>query len=303
MPKKLQDFPNEFLYVLPDAVLKNYSFSPVIQQLYVTDLGFYPNAQYHYVHRDIGTEEWILILCTNGAGTVASKNQSWSMKRGSIAILPPNQTHTYYTSEDHPWDIFWVHFRGSSAQHYLPKPTAKDHQFYFQNNFSEENIDYMMNTFWQMIQGFTSGYSYEGVFYVSQLLGVLLAYISLHNNHTPNKHTNGNEYVNRAIQYIYDHMDSMISLTELTEQLDISGSYLGRIFRKAVGQSVNQFITELKIKQASHYLQYTHLSIQQIAQQVGYNDQFYFSRQFKKQYGVSPRTFRQQSGNFNSMTK
>jgi len=292
MTKKAQNFANESLYVLPDNVLEDYKFSPVIQQLYVTDLGFYPNAENHYINREIGTEEWILILCTNGKGTITFDNQDWKMQSGSVAILPPNKKHKYYSSKDHPWDIFWLHFRGKSVNFYLPKSNNKKAQFYCQNNLKETNIKYMMNIFWQMIQSFSAGYSYEHVFYVSQLLGVLLSYLALQETSPQFENTSSNEYVNKAIQYIYDNIGISVPIKTLSERLDISEGYLNRIFHKSVGQSINQFITFSKLKQAVRYLEYTNLPIQQIAQQVGYKDQFYFSRQFKKHYNVSPRDFR-----------
>lgn len=292
--RKLQGFPNEFLYVLPRSVLDNFTFSPVIKNLYFTDIGFYPNAKHHYVHRTNGAKEWILIFCADGAGAVISQKHAWRITRGTLILLPPNQEHTYYASQEDPWDIYWVHFSGDFVKSYLPGGLDQPDDFHAFDNLTDENVKYLMSLFWEMLQALRQGFSYQSVFYVSQMLGALLAYIGMHFS-SDTAHTSvANEYVNHALQYIYDHIDQKITLQELANHLDVSVSYLGRLFRNSVGTSVNAFITSTKMQQASHFIQNTTLSVQQIAQKFGYTDQFYFSRQFKKEFGRSPLKFRQQ---------
>lgn len=292
--KKLQGFANEYLYVLPSDVLNNFSFSKVIRQLYITDLGFFPQAKFHFVHREHGAKEWILIFCTHGRGTIRSATAEWQLSQGSIALLPPDKEHTYFASAENPWDIFWVHFSGDLVEEYIPQETAQNDGFMVLNHTSDDDMAMLMSQFWQMIQALSGGFSYQAVFYASQLLGTTLAYVSLHSKLPKSHYTMGNEYITQAIQYVYDHLEEKVTFSTLTKYLGVSASYLSRVFRQTVGTSVNQFIIDIKTKQASHYLQDTNLSIQQIAERLGYTDQYYFSRVFKKNFGVSPRTFRNQ---------
>lgn len=285
---KLEGFKNEFLYVLPDALLDRLSTIPRLKQLYVTDLGYYPKARYHHVHRDLGTEEWILIFCTAGKGAVFTPEHSWDMTRGSLVLLPPNKEHTYQASEERPWSIFWVHFRGSQVTEYLPSPEA-----YFQSVLRDDDFNEITDLFWKMIRTFAGSYSDQASFYVTSLLINLLAYLALSNQLTSTQRVTANAYVSQTIQYIYNHMDQKIHTAQISHDLGISDSYLSRLFHNSLNKSITEFITETKIKQACHYLQYTDLPVQQIAQQVGYNDQFYFSRVFKKYVKISPRQFRQ----------
>lgn len=295
--KKLQGFPNEYLYVLPSDILRNFSFSKVIPQLYITDIGFYPNAKDHYVHRNQGTDEWILIFCTHGQGHVASKTKSFHIERGSMVLLPPHQEHTYYSSEDYPWDIFWVHFSGTLVSEYLPHDMLNKPSIIIQNRTNPKDMDMLMSQFWQMIQTFSSGFSYAAVFYASQMLGTTLAYILFQTSSVSNQLGLGNEHITKAVQYIYDHLEDKISLNDITRELGISASYLSRIFRQTIGMSVNQFIIDIKTKQASHYLLDSTLSIEQIAHHLGYTDQYYFSRLFKQKFGISPQKYRKQKIN------
>ncbi|GAX08558.1 AraC family transcriptional regulator [Secundilactobacillus silagincola] len=285
--RRLEDFDNEYLFVLPPALLRSYASSPIFNNLYVTDLGFFPNADYHYVSRQNGTNTWIVIFCTNGSGTVVVDHTTYAMKQHSFIILPPNIRHKYFTAENDPWDIYWVHFRGNLATSY---PCVYPKSVFYLEELPISQIKSVMELFWFMIKTFQPGFSLNRELYASQLLGALLSGLSVNKSDV----TTGSTYVDMAIQYIYKNISNPIKLDDIAKTLGISISYLSRTFRKVTKVSVNQFITSAKIDRASHYLRFTNIPIQQIATRLGYTDSYYFSRVFKKEYHVSPREYRQQ---------
>jgi len=291
--KRLENFDNEYLFVLPKDVLRDYTFSPIISNLFVTDLGFFPNAEYHYVSRENGVSGWVIIFCTGGSGTVEVADKTYQMHQYSLIILPPHVKHVYYASEGDPWDIYWLHFKGQLAVDYLDVISAEqpNQTAVFIEQVPEKQIDTLMRQFWVMIKSFIPGFTYSGVFFVSQMLGAMLAELAQIKNDQTTE-TKGSSYVDLAIQYIYRHINHPIKLVEIAENLGISTSYLSRTFRGVAGVSVTTFITNIKMKQASHYLQYTNVPIQQIANRLGYTDSYYFSRVFKKEFRLSPRNFR-----------
>lgn len=286
--KRLEDFDNEYLFVLPPEALEAYSQSPIMMNLYVTDLGFFPNAQDHYVSRKNGAAGWIIIFCTNGSGTVEVNDKKYPLHQHSLIILPPKIKHRYYAADNDPWDIYWAHFQGELASDYL---NVYPNTAFFVDELGTAQAKSIMAMFWMMIKAFIPGMSYNSGMYVSQLLGAVLSSLSV--NSIDNHHLiTGSNYADLAIQYIYKHIKEPIKIGEIANSLDISTSYLSRIFREVVSVSVNQFITTTKMERASHYLQYTNVPIQQIATRLGYSDSYYFSRVFKKEYHVSPKTFR-----------
>ncbi|WP_155286839.1 AraC family transcriptional regulator [Lacticaseibacillus zhaodongensis] len=289
---KQQGFPDEYLYVLPASIIKNFAASPALQQLYITDLGFYPNAKDHYVHRQNGTSEWILILCVRGQGHVKVGRKTVDVGRGSLVLLPPNQEHTYWASTMNPWDIFWVHFTGTNVTDYLPQTVADNPNLFIQTHIKPRDTDLLMTQFKQMMDALTKGFAYNAIFFASQTLGAMLAYIWMQTQDDSDAVLVGNPYINQAVQYIYDHLDDKVSLSGVSRQLGVSASYLSRIFRDTVGVSVNQFIVDVKLRQTVHYLLDTTISIRQIASGVGFTDQYYFSRVFKKNMGMSPLEYR-----------
>lgn len=286
--RRLEDFDNEYLFVIPHDALQTYIFSPIIMNLYVTDLGFFPNTESHYVDREKGAEGWVLIFCTNGSGAVEVNGKTYAMHQHSLVIMPPDVPHKYYATADDPWDIYWVHFRGKLAEEYM---SVFPDTAYFVDELPMSQVKPLMEQFWLMIKAFIPGFTYNRVLYVSQLLGAILASLSVNNTGNRDVAT-GSNYVDSAIQYIYRHVNEPIKLQDVADTLGISTSYLSRTFRAAVHTSVNQFITNTKMERASHYLQYTNIPIQQIATRLGYTDSYYFSRVFKKTFKVSPKSYR-----------
>ena len=72
-------------------------------------------------------------------------------------------------------------------------------------------------------------------------------------------------------------------------------SNLMRVFRKATGQTPIEYLVRLRIQRAMDMLRNTDLTVTEIALEVGFNDSNYFTRQFRRILGESPRSFRQRN--------
>ncbi|WPK12537.1 AraC family transcriptional regulator [Lysinibacillus louembei] len=92
-------------------------------------------------------------------------------------------------------------------------------------------------------------------------------------------------------QYMIQHHHQPLSIEYLAEIAGLSASYFSEAFKKAYGQSAMDYLTELRIGHAKQLLRDGDLLLRDIAKKVGYNDEFYFSRKFKKEVGVSPSAY------------
>ncbi|MGI2296246.1 ABC transporter substrate-binding protein [Paenibacillus sp. GXUN7292] len=79
-----------------------------------------------------------------------------------------------------------------------------------------------------------------------------------------------------------------ITIDQLAHMAEVSSKYYVELFKKAYGKSAIEYVTEIRINQAKKLMAQSSAKLREIAHQVGYNDEFYFSRMFKKQVGVSP---------------
>ncbi|GIP69851.1 AraC family transcriptional regulator [Lactiplantibacillus pentosus] len=286
--KRLEDFDNEYLFVLPKTFIKTLVTAPITSNLYVTNLGFFPNAEYHYVSREHGAEEWIIIFCTGGSGSATINHKCYQLHKYSLIILPPGVQQVYQASRSNPWDIYWVHFTGKLATEY---PNVFTNKPFYINQISNAEVTNVMRYFWLMIKTYIPGFTYHRSLYTSQLLGLMLVELSLNSTHDKPQ-IQGSPYVDAAVNFIYDNIDTPIRLTTVANHLKISTSYLSRVFKAVTGNSINEYTTKLKMERATYYLDYTNITIQQIATRLGYADSYYFSRVFKREYSVSPKHYR-----------
>lgn len=98
--------------------------------------------------------------------------------------------------------------------------------------------------------------------------------------------------VRAAKEYIAEHYTEDISLTDVAEALGISGSYLSTMMKTNLGCGFVDYLQQIRIDHACSYLEQNYLKNYEIAYKVGFQDEKYFSKIFKKIKGVSPKEYR-----------
>ncbi|GEK34405.1 helix-turn-helix transcriptional regulator [Kurthia sibirica] len=100
------------------------------------------------------------------------------------------------------------------------------------------------------------------------------------------------ETMDLIIKYIQENYTDKINVTKIAHKYNLERRRLAYLFEKHTGLSPNTYITEYRISKAKILLERAELSIAEVAERVGYDDCFYFSRVFKKQTGQSPSIYR-----------
>jgi len=103
--------------------------------------------------------------------------------------------------------------------------------------------------------------------------------------------TDTHSAIEKTKQYIETHADTKMTLTQLSQMAGISAKHYSESFKKWTGQSVTEFITKTRITRAKRLMARSNCKLKEIAHQTGYQDEFYFSRIFKKHTGCSPTSY------------
>lgn len=101
--------------------------------------------------------------------------------------------------------------------------------------------------------------------------------------------------IDQVCDYIDDHLDSNLSVAALASLACVSGDYLRQLFRERRNESIKSYIIRKRISRACNQLHSTDTPIRVIAASVGIENEFYFSRLFRKVKGVCPSEFRKSS--------
>lgn len=101
-----------------------------------------------------------------------------------------------------------------------------------------------------------------------------------------------NRFVREAKEYMQEHYAEEISLQQVADQIGISGAYLSTMFSQNMNCKFIDYLNQVRIERACVYLEQNMFKTYEIAYRVGFNDEKYFSKVFKKVKGISPKEYR-----------
>lgn len=100
------------------------------------------------------------------------------------------------------------------------------------------------------------------------------------------------QWIERTLRQIREHPEKKYSVASLARQGGYSRSYFSSLFKSTVGLSPKDFIVKTRMQAAEHLLLDSNYSVSAIAEMLGYQDIYFFSRQFNDHHGLSPVKYR-----------
>lgn len=285
--RKRDGFAGEEAIVLPKRVIQQCENTPLVNSLFITDIGYYPRAKYHYRERRQGINQHILIYCVDGKGESTIQGKKFTVNSTDYLIIPAWKKHFYKSDGEDPWTIFWIHFRGSNAD-VINEILYKRMLAGINKIIPHEDL---ISTFHKIYKNLQMGYSTENMIFSSFLLSnYLLSFVY------PDKEKERAEKVsdnfNKVILFLKENIHRSLTLNEIASVINISPSHFSSKFKEITGYSPIEYFNHLKLQKACQLLRFTQLRISEIAMEVGILDQYYFSRLFNAHMGLSPKEFR-----------
>ena len=119
----------------------------------------------------------------------------------------------------------------------------------------------------------------------------LLNYILLELNDAVQLESN-NKHIIDIIKFINEHISEPITLSTVSDRINLTKEYVSHIFKKETGKTVTDYINERKMMIAKEMLLCSKYELTDISTRLGYDNYSYFSKLFKKQFGTSPSAIR-----------
>jgi len=291
MIKKKEGFHGQRAIVLPRKIINHLCLSnPITKGLYVTNIGYYPKAKHHYRQRHHGTDQHILIYCIEGKGKVQVEKKQYDIKPDSFVIIPAGMPHNYTADEKNSWTIYWIHFKGSIANAVVEAMVTqlKGHHgiITFQSN--------RLQLFDDIYANLERGYGNDNLCYANMCLWHFLSSFLFDDkfNLPEKKESKQDNVIEPSINFMQQHLSEMLRLSDIAEFVNVSVPHYSFLFRQKTGFAPMEYFIQLKMQKACQYLLFTDLRIKEIAEQLGVDDPYYFSRMFTKLMGESPKEYR-----------
>lgn len=285
-----EGFSGERMIVLPPMTVETERNDALASSLYITDIGYFPQAANHFRERRQPIGEYVLIYCVKGQGWCRIDDETYTLQDNQYVILPAGRPHAYGADKHNPWTIYWLHFKGEHASVYsegLQQP-----QFIIPTHNSR--ISERQSVFEEIFETLNRSTDLESLRYASSLLHYYLASMRYVKNFRQLSAADAyNDVVTSARHYMQEHLEQRLTLEQMARYTGYSVSHFSKIFLEQTGESPLACLNRMKTERACQLLQTTDMHINQICHKVGIDDPFYFSRLFKKLVGMSPRQFRQ----------
>jgi len=218
------------------------------------------------------------ILRTGGTVRYNFPHKALTVKTGEIIFVPKGSTYNYETLSDVPGEYICINFNADVDS---PVPTGYPFEGF-------QDADEFINTISELWRFGNQADHYRcyALFYN------LLAYIENLQRQTY-AHKRKSNIIAPAISYLKKHIyDSDLKTETLHELCGVSGTYFRKIFYANYGTSPQKYILSRRLSHAKAVINNGDFeTITEVALCVGYNDPLYFSRAFKKKYGVSPSQY------------
>lgn len=283
-----EGFKGERAIVTPYNIRDLQANNEITKQMFVTHIGYYPNAKYHYREREKGTPENILIYCENGKGWVEHNDEIHNLASNQAYIIPANEPHAYGTDNRNPWSIYWIHFKGENINMFKNILGCKLNIEDSQNSRFKERF----TLFEDMYQNLEMGYNPENLEYISFCLMYFLASLKYLSQYREIKNVKVDDTIQKSILFMKDNLEERITLEDIANAVGYSSSHLNTLFAKKTSYSTMVYYNQLRIQRACTYLQFSDLKIKEIAFRLGFYDPFHFSKSFLKEMGISPKEYR-----------
>lgn len=258
--------------------------------------------------------DWILYLVAEGQMELQEDQTLYHLCAGDVLLLTPGKTH-FGIRSNHNIHYYYIHFQWDNAVIMsLSDDQFKDTLVKAQSNSLEKNIptsdpgylllpkyshlqtthmNELINDFTQLNIWYTVSDPYQQANLNCMFLLLLIKICQFNIFSMFPAKLNGNLSVLPLMNYLKEHYTEKITSRLLEKEFHHNFDYMNRKFKHSTGYTIFTFLEQYRIKKAKNLLASKQFTITEIAEQLGYCNGFYFSKQFKKYEHVSPREYQQ----------
>lgn len=232
---------------------------------------------YHLIH-----------FVVRGKGTLHINEHIFHVSAGDCFLIPAGKVSYYEASKTDPWCYAWANFLGINSQMYLYQLMSTSKDKYILHNLDTVKYKELIFKIMSMKGNSTSKYLLSNSIFL-QILAMLFDEVKFSDNNLKKL-----SIIDEIKFYLDVNYTEKVKLKDLARKFGIHPNYLTRMFHAKYGISPKQYLTSLRLYRACKLLTTTDLSIAIIASSLGFDDQFIFSKVFKKEYDMSPSVYRKE---------
>jgi AraC-like DNA-binding protein len=235
---------------------------------------------------------YLLHYIQSGVGSYTCQGTTYQLGAGDSFLIEPGKLISYVADERDPWHYRWLAFEGGQAAHLLEATGLSSHQPIVHTG-GKRHIQVIYHQIQAAFQTRAAHVGLKTVGYLHLLLAEYAQALQPKQQSSPPLTGTGEQIARQALHYLSTQYAEPITIELMAEAFGYNRAYLSALFKKHTGLAPATFLLRLRIDKARLLLrERRELTIEQIASSVGFHDPLYFSKQFKRLYGMSPTDYR-----------
>lgn len=230
---------------------------------------------------------YTLHFVERGSGFLHLAGKTYTVEKGDFFFLPPNVEILYYPSQNDPWAYYWFFIKGDGGEA-LGQKMGFSIERPIRRATNTLEIENMMNSL------FLQGFSNQERFF--NALSTLYAIASkLVVSQEESQFVCNTDTVDKIKEIIkLNHTDKNFRIERISDMIFVSHSYICKLFKMKTGISPVKYLVKLRLQTASELLKQKDYSVKALCSEVGFNDELHFMKEFKKEFGVTVKNYREQ---------
>jgi AraC family transcriptional regulator, arabinose operon regulatory protein len=279
-------------YKIPVPLIEEQKTNPLTSDLYFTEIGEIEVERGTIWKSDEKLENNMLAFCTKGSGIVMISGEQIPVSGEQFFIIPKGEVFKYYSVINENSKLLVVQFNGKNSA-LLEKEFSVVRNLIPSVNNRVANREMLFD---EIFNNLSKGFHDENLEYVNFCFGHLLATFIYANKTSDDLADESNPIIRRSIDYMNKNLGKKLSLNQISKEAGYSPTYFTTLFKRETNYSPLSYFSHLKIVKACEFLDYTKIKIKEISFTLGYTDPYYFTKDFKKKMGMSPRQYRKRVG-------
>lgn len=235
------------------------------------------------IERQECPDHYIMFYVNEGKGSVTVRQATHKIEAGQGFVIFPGIDTKIQSHYKDTMNVTWVAFSGYLVDRYLSRADLSVYEPVFDDNEHQDARKYF-DTLLTASLRFPNRYCKI----MAQLYSLIGFLIDNAGSKIKQTATVPEYYLMQALDFIDRNYHENITVVDIASYVGISRKTLNLVFASLTGFSPKDYLTYYRISKSVDLLKDQNLSIEMISVSVGYNDQFYFSKQFKKNVGLTP---------------
>ncbi|NGZ74345.1 AraC family transcriptional regulator [Saccharibacillus alkalitolerans] len=240
-------------------------------------------------HRHASSYIWIAAV--EGEGTISDESGEAVLRSGGLRLVAPKRTFGIEAGGERGFGAFLISFDIFREEQDEPgRLRAVSEETAMSGGEADEiylpggRLEALCESIWRRWKNSASAERLKARAEFLELVGEWAAVSAspVYDSH---------RLMQRTKSFIDEHYREPLKIDRLAGMAGLSRSYYADQFKKRYGKSVVEYMTDLRIRRAKRLMANSGLKLREVAQQVGYGDEFYFSRRFKQETGVAPSAY------------